>query len=105
MGGEDQAGAQRDEAVAAEAAELALLQDAEQFDLGGQAEFADFVQEHGAVARLFEAAFASAHGAGEGAFFVAEELGFDQGFGDGAAGDGHEGMAGADRRGCGWRGR
>ena len=95
MGGEDEPGAQRNKLVAAQAAELHLLQNAQQLDLGEEAQVADFVEEEGAVAGLLEVAFAGAHRAGEGAFFVAEEFGFNQGFGDGAAGDGDEGLVGA----------
>ncbi len=90
VGGEDKARAQRGELAGAEAAELHLLQNAEQLDLGEEAEVADFVEEKRAAAGLLEVAFAGADGAGEGAFLVAEELGFDQGFRDGAAGDGDE---------------
>ena len=105
MGGEDEAGPQRDEAVAAQAAELALLQNAQELDLGVEAEFADFVQEEGAVAGLLEEAFAGAYGAGEGAFLVAEELGFDQSFRDRAAGNGDERDDWRGSRDCEWRGR
>jgi hypothetical protein len=72
MGGKDEPGAQGDEAVAAQAVELHLLQDAQQLDLGEQAEVADFIEEERAVGGLLEVAFASADGAGEGALLVAE---------------------------------
>ena len=105
VGGEDEARAQRDELVRAEAAELHLLQNAEQLDLREEAEVADFIEEERAVGGLLEVAFAGADGAGECAFFVAEELGFDQGFRDGAAGDGDKGLVGRGCRDCEWRGR
>ncbi len=60
VGGEDQPCAQRDELVAAKSAELALLQDAEELDLGREAELADLVEHQGAVAGLLEIAFAHA---------------------------------------------
>ena len=95
MGGEDDAGAEGNELVGAETAELALLEDAQELDLNVGRQLADFVEEQGAVAGLFEVAFASAVGAGIGAFFVAEELGLDEGFRNGATGDGDEGLVGA----------
>ena len=95
MGGEDEAGAERDEPVAAQAAELHLLQDAEELDLGKEAQIADFIEEERAVGGLLEVAFAGGDGAGEGAFLVAEELGFDEGFWNGAAGDSDKGAVGA----------
>jgi len=72
MGGKDEAGAQGDKAAAAEAAELHLLQDAQEFYLREQAEVTDLVEEERAVRGLLEVAFASADGAGECALFVAE---------------------------------
>ena len=95
VGGEDEARAQRNELAGAQAAELHLLQDAQQLDLGKEAQVADFVEEERAVAGLLEVAFAGADGAGKGAFFVAEELGFDEGFRNGAAGNGDERLVGA----------
>ena len=80
MGGEDQTGAQRDQAVAAQAVELHLLQNAQQLDLGEEAQIADLIQEERAVGGLLEIAFARAHRAGESAFLMAKELGLDQGF-------------------------
>ena len=98
VGGEDEAGAQGNEPVAAQAVELPLLQDAQELDLSEEAEVADFVEEERAVAGLLEVAFAGADGAGEGAFFVAEKLGFDESFGDGAAGDGDKGLLAREPR-------
>src|SRR5438874_8606173 len=92
MRGKDKTGAQRNKFGAAEPAELALLQDAEKLDLRAETEVADFIQEQGALARLLEIAYAGADGSGECAFLVAEELGFDEGFRDGSAGDGDEGL-------------
>ena len=85
----------RDEAVAAQAAELHLLQHAQQLDLGKEAEVADFIEEEGAVAGLLEVAFAGADRSGKCALLVAEQLGFNEGFRNGAAGDGHKRAAGA----------
>ena len=67
--------------VGAEAFEFAFLEDAEDFDLDGGGEVADFVEEERAVVGLFDVSVACSSGAGEGAFFVAEEFAFDEGFG------------------------
>jgi len=72
VGGKDEPGAQGDEAVAAKAVELHLLEHAEKLDLSKEAEVADFIEEEGSIARLLEVSFASAVGAGKGAFLVAE---------------------------------
>ncbi len=85
----------RDQAVAAQAAELHLLQHAQQLDLGEEAQIADFIQEERAVGGLLEVAFARSHRAGEGALLMAEQLGFDQRLWNGAAGDGNKGPVGA----------
>ena len=105
MGGEDEPRAQGNKAVAAQAVELHLLEDAQKFYLGEQAEVADFIEEERAVAGLLKVAFASADRAGECAFFMAEEFGFNQRFRDGAAGDGNKRAAGSGSRDYGWRGR
>ena len=55
-------------------------------------EIADLVEEEGAFLRQFHLAQLARHGAGEGALLVAEEVGFDQPFGDGAAVDLDEGV-------------
>jgi hypothetical protein len=64
--------------VAADALELALLEEAEQLDLGRRREIADLVEEQGAAVRLLEAAFARARRAGERTALVAEELALEQ---------------------------
>ncbi len=72
VSGEDEARAQGDEFIRAEAAEFHLLQNAEEFYLREHAQIADFIEEESAVAGLLEVAFAGADGAGECAFFMAE---------------------------------
>ena len=81
--------------VAADALEFAVLQDAQNFGLRGQRHVADFIEENGAVVALLEFADAAFDGAGEGAFFVAEQFAFEQVFGDGGAVDGEERGLGA----------
>src|SRR6185437_6380561 len=95
MGGKDQPRTQRNELVAAQATELALLEHAQQLDLGVEGELTNLIEEQSAVRRLFEVSLARAHGAGERAFLVTEQFGFNQGFGDGSAGDGDEWLAGS----------
>ena len=51
------------------------------FHLGGEAEVADFVEEQGAAVGELEATFLAGVRPGEGPFFVSEQLGLDQGFG------------------------
>src|SRR5580704_19280719 len=72
VSGEDEARAQGDELIRAEAAEFHLLQDAQELYLREHAEIADFIEEEGAVAGLLEVALAGADGASECAFFMAE---------------------------------
>ena len=55
-----------------------------------QGNFADFIQEERSAVGGFEASFALGVGAGEGAFFMAEQFAFQKRFRDGAAVDGDE---------------
>src|ERR1039458_3914703 len=72
VGGGDDAHGDMDDLLAADAVELAFLQDAQQFGLGSAVEIADFVEEDGAAVGLFEFAAAGGGGAGEGTFFMSE---------------------------------
>ena len=73
----------------------AFLQYAQQLDLQGERHVADFVEkERAAVGRLEKADPAGAS-AGKGALGMAEEFGFEQLFGNGAAVDGDERPLGA----------
>ena len=56
----------------------------------------NFVEKERAAVGGFEIADLVADGAGEGAAAIAEEFGFDQGVGDGAAIDGDEGLVARD---------
>ena len=85
IGGGDQAGVGANGARTAEALELALLQDAQQFGLQLERDFAHLVEEDGAAVGEFEAPDALRDGAGEGALLVAEQLAFEQAGGDGGA--------------------
>ena len=90
VGGADDADVGAAGAVFADAFIEPFLEDAEQFALEGQGDFADFIEEEGAAFGGFEAADAVADGAGEGAFGVAEEFAFVQFGGDGGAIDADE---------------
>ena len=85
VGGGDDADIHLDGAVAADAFELALLEDAQQLGLDLRRNLADFVQQDGPAVGQFEAAFAFGQRAGERALFVAEEFAFDEVLRDGGA--------------------
>ena len=77
---------------AAQRRHAALLQHAQQPRLHGQRHVANLVQEQRATVRLHDLAHAAlAPRAGEGALFVAEQLGLDQRLGNGRAVHRHEG--------------
>ena len=63
---------------AAEPLELALLQHAQQLDLGREVQLADLVEKQRAALGQLEAPFLRRVRAGERAFLVAEQLRFDQ---------------------------
>ena len=91
VGGGDEADIHLDGGIAADAFEGAFFaEDAEEFDLGGGIDFADFVEEKRATVGLFEAADAAFHGPGEGAAFVAEEFTFEELRGESGAVNGDE---------------
>ena len=76
----------------ADGVEALLVQCAEDLCLGFQAHVADFVEEEGSAVGALEGAAhfgglvgAASSGVGSGAVAVAEELGFDEVFGDGGA--------------------
>ncbi|MCY1431223.1 hypothetical protein D9M71_471860 [compost metagenome] len=64
---------------------LAFLQHTQQASLGFERQFANFIEEQRTAIGGLHQAGAPGAGAGERAFFVAEQLGFDQRFGDGRA--------------------
>jgi hypothetical protein len=87
VGGGDEADIHVQFIIAADAGEGAVFQEAEQFGLERAAHVADFVEENGAVVGFLDAAEFLADGAGEGAFFVAEQFAFEEVFRDGGAVD------------------
>ena len=93
IGGGDDACIDADGAVAAEAFEFLLLEDAEELGLQLGRDVADFIEENGAAVGEFESADLLGNGAGEGSFLVAEELAFEQAGGDSGAVNLHEGSA------------
>ena len=95
IGGRDQPDIDLDRLLAADGIDLAVLQGAQQLDLGFERQFADLVEEERAPIGLDELAGVLLGGAGEGALLVAEQDALDQIFGNGAAIDGDEGLAGA----------
>jgi len=68
--------------VIADAADFPLMQNAEQLELQQRADVADFVEEQRPAVGGLKQAHLVAHGAGEGPFDMAEELAFQECFGD-----------------------
>ena len=79
-----------DRLAAADRLDRAFLQRAKQFDLGGERQLADFVEEQRAAGGLDEFAGVAFGGAGEGALLMAEQDRLHEIVGDGAAIDGDE---------------
>ena len=71
---------ERDRRLAANALEFLFLQHAQQLDLGGRRNVADFIQKNCSAVGNLKPAFAHGNRAGERAFFVAEQFAFDDGF-------------------------
>ena len=76
-----------DRRAAADALDLALLEDAQELRLDLQRQLADLVEEERAPVGQLEEADPPGDGAGEGALLVAEELALDQPLGDRGAVD------------------
>ena len=55
----------------------------------GHGQLGHFIEEYSAAIGFLEVTLTRGHGSGEGAFFVAEKLGIDCAFGNGAAIDGN----------------
>ena len=70
--------------------ERPLLQHAQELRLRGRRHLADFVEEQRAAVRQLERALPPRDGARERALLVAEQLGFEQGVGNGGAVERHE---------------
>ena len=79
-----------DRRAAADADDRLFLEHAEQLGLAGEAHVADLVEEQRAAGGQLELAGAGFVGVGERAFLVAEQLAFEQRFGEGGAVDGDE---------------
>ena len=85
IGGRDDADVDLDQLAGADRLDLALLDGAQQLDLGRGRQLADLVEEQGAAGRLDELADMALGGAGERALLVAEQDRLDQVFRHGAA--------------------
>ena len=88
IGGGEYAGLDGVLRPAADAAGAAGLEEAQELWLEGDVEFADLIEEKCAAGGLLDEALASLDGAGERAFFSAEEFGLDEVARDGGAIDG-----------------
>src|ERR1035437_8454843 len=95
VGGEQDSKVQRDQFIAAQPAELLLLQDAQQLHLGVETELADLIQQQGPFSGLLQVADPRPRGAGESPTLVSKQLRFNQRFRNGAAGHRDEGLLGA----------
>ncbi|EJT83508.1 hypothetical protein PPS11_34823 [Pseudomonas putida S11] len=90
VSGGDDAHIDLDRHVATHAIELAIGQHSQQAGLCVGGHVADLVEEQGAAVGLLEAPSAQVGGAGEGALFMAEQLGLHQVLGDGCHVQGNE---------------
>ena len=81
--------------IAAETVDLPLLEGAQQLGLQADIHFADFVEQQRATIRCLKLADPPGDRAGEGAFFVAEQFGFQQVLGNRRAIHRHERPLGA----------
>ena len=97
VGGGDDAHVHAQRARAPHALELALLQHAENLRLGDGREIGDLVEEERSAVGQLETPLLAVPCPREGALLVAEELGLEQGLGQGRAVDGHEGPLPARR--------
>ena len=88
----DDPGVRLEPVAAAHPLELALLQDPQQFDLGGRRELAHFIEEERAAVGQFEPSPVGLDRVRERASFVAEQFAFDHPLREGVAEDGHEGL-------------
>jgi hypothetical protein len=91
----DDAGVDGDRLAAADALDDPFLEEAQELDLKGERDVADLVEEQGAALGELDLALRRLDRAGEGALFVAEQLGLEQILRDGGAVDRDEGPAGA----------
>src|SRR6202011_175932 len=85
IGGGEDPDIDSDGAVASNALEFLLLQNAQQLGLQLERNVADLVEQKRSLVRQFKAADFLADGAGEGALFVSEKLALDQAGRDGGA--------------------
>lgn len=92
IGGGDEAEVDAEVVATTDAGEGFFFDEAEKFDLDGEGDFGNFVEEQGATGGTFEVAGFGGEGSGEGSFFVAEEFGFEKGFREAGAGEGDEGL-------------
>ena len=85
VGGGDHPDVAADGGAAADPFELAVLDHAQDLLLDRQRRVGDFIEEQAAAVGPLEPSGAAAHGAGERAGLMAEQLGLEQGLGQGGA--------------------
>ena len=97
IGGGEDAHIGFENVAAADTAVFVILQNPQQFGLEVEGDVADLIQKQRAAFGQLELAQAPVHGAGEGAFFMAEQLALQQLPRYGGAVDGDEGLVPARR--------
>src|SRR5215469_805446 len=98
VGGGDEPGVNGPGFVSTHTDEGSVLQHLQQLRLDVQVEASDLVEEERSLVSLLYAAELGAHGAGEGALLVAEELSLKQGMWDGGTADLNQRSVGAERQ-------
>src|SRR5438445_9524143 len=83
--------------LSADATELPILKQLQQFRLKRKIQFGNLIEKKTAAMGQFDASRFRSVGAGEGAFFISEELTFEQSAWDGGAIDFYEGAGAAGR--------
>ena len=80
VGGGQDAHIHRSFDFASQAAQFAVFENAQEFGLGADGHFANFIEQQSAAFGEFEASGAALQGAGESAFLVAEDFAFHRAF-------------------------
>ena len=97
VGGADEPHVGRQQRLAAQALELAVLHRTQDLGLAGAAHVGDFVEEEGAPVGLLELPLDPLDGAGEGALLMAEELAVEERVAQRRRVEGDEGSGGTAR--------
>ena len=80
---------------AADAVNFFFLNGSQQLGLYADIHFGNFIQQQGSPGSFFKFADTAGHRSGKSAFFITEQFGFQQGFGNGGTVDGNKFFVGA----------